>query len=134
MARILISNSPGNVLKFSEGLFLTAPPERCFWNLPFERVKTTKVSQPCFSIKLSKTCMNSTSIRRELWNENKRFLANEYMLNISDKNARKRSEICSKLTLKTPVWPQWHFSGVFFFNLEHISHLLLGFLLFTLNR
>ena len=44
-------------------------------------------------------------------------------------------EICSKLTIKTPEqWQwQWHRSGVFIVNFEHISHLELAFLLLNLN-
>ena len=42
-----------------------------------------------------------------------------------------RCEICSKLTIKTPE--QWRRSGVFIVKFEHISHLLLVFLLLTLN-
>ena len=41
-------------------------------------------------------------------------------------NSRKRCEICSKLTIKTPEQrqrSQWRCSGVFVVNLELISHL-----------
>ena len=43
-------------------------------------------------------------------------------------------EICSKLTIKTPEQRQWRRSGVFIVNFEHISHLVLVFLLLTLSR
>ena len=46
----------------------------------------------------------------------------------------KRCEICSKLTIKTPEWGQWHRSGVFIVNFEHISDLFLVFLLLTLKK
>ena len=42
---------------------------------------------------------------------------------------------CSKLTIETPERPQaWDRSGVFIVNFEHISHLVLLFLLLTLSR
>ena len=37
------------------------------------------------------------------------------------------------LTIETPERHQWRHSGVFIVNFEHISHLLLVFLLLTLN-
>ena len=43
-------------------------------------------------------------------------------------------EIYSKLTIKTLERRQWRRSGVFIVNFEHISHLVLVFLLLTLSR
>ena len=43
-----------------------------------------------------------------------------YLLKVNDKNTRKRSEICSKLTIKTPERRQWRRSGIFIVNFEHI--------------
>ena len=57
-----------------------------------------------------------------------------YLLKVNSINTRKRYEICSKLTIKTPGWGQWRCSGVFFVNFELISHLFLVFLLLTLNK
>ena len=56
-----------------------------------------------------------------------------YLLKINDRNTRTKSEICSNLTFKTPERRQWCRSGVFIVNFEHISHLVLVFLLLTLN-
>ena len=56
-----------------------------------------------------------------------------YLLRVNNRNTRTRCEICSKLTTKTREWRQWHRSGVFIVNFEHIPHLLLVFLLLTLN-
>ena len=39
----------------------------------------------------------------------------------------------SKLTVKTPERRQWCLSGVFIVNFEHISQLILVFLLLLLN-
>ena len=41
--------------------------------------------------------------------------------------------MCLKLTIKTSKQCQWPHSGVFIVNFEHISHLILVFLLLTLN-
>ena len=42
-------------------------------------------------------------------------------------------EICSKLKIKTPEQRQRRRSDVFIVNFEHILHLVLVFLLLTLN-
>ena len=54
-----------------------------------------------------------------------------YLLKVNNRDTRTRCEICSKLTIKTPERRQWRRSGVFNFNLERISHLILVFLLLT---
>ena len=59
--------------------------------------------------------------------------ANIYLLKVNNKSTRKRSEICSKLTLKTPEGSHWRRSGVFI-NFNHISFLFLVLLLLTLNK
>ena len=55
-----------------------------------------------------------------------------YLLKVNNRNTRTRCEICSKLT-KTPERRQWRRSGIFIVNFEHISDLVLVFLLLTLN-
>ena len=57
-----------------------------------------------------------------------------YLFKVNNKNMTTRSEICSKLTIKIPEQRQWHRSGVFIVNFEHISDLVLVFLLLTLDR
>ena len=42
-------------------------------------------------------------------------------------------EICSKLTIKIPEQRQWRRFGIIIVNCEHILHLVLVFLLLTLN-
>ena len=44
-----------------------------------------------------------------------------------------RYEICSKLTIKTPERRQWRYSVVFIVIFQHISRLIVVFLLLTLN-
>ena len=56
-----------------------------------------------------------------------------YLLKVNNRNTRTRSDICSKLTIKTPGRRHWHRSGVFVVNFEVILHLVLVFLLLTLN-
>ena len=41
--------------------------------------------------------------------------------------------MCLKLTVKIPERRHWPRSGIFIVNFEHISHLVLVFLLLTLN-
>ena len=55
-----------------------------------------------------------------------------YLLTVNYRNTRTRREICWKLTLKIPE-RHWRCFGIFIFNFEHISHLILVFLLLTLN-
>ena len=61
------------------------------------------------------------------------YPAHIYLFKVNNTN-RKRCEICSKLTIKTPERRQWRHSGVFIVNFEHISPLFLVFLLLTLNK
>ena len=56
-----------------------------------------------------------------------------YLPKVNNRNTIRRCEICSKLTIKTPERRQWRRSGVCIVNFEHISHLLIVFLLLTLN-
>ena len=56
------------------------------------------------------------------------------MFKVKNTNTRTRYEICSKLTIKTPEGCQWRPSGVFIVNFEHISHLILVFLLLNFCR
>ena len=56
--------------------------------------------------------------------------AGNYMFKVNNRNTRAKCEICPKLTIKT----QERRSSVFFVNFEHISHLVLVFLLLTLSK
>ena len=55
--------------------------------------------------------------------------ASNRMFKVSNRNSITRCEICSKLTIKTPERRLCRRSGVFFVNFEHISQLVLVFLL-----
>ena len=57
-----------------------------------------------------------------------------YLLKVNNRNTRTRCGICSKLTINTPERRHWRRSGVFIVNFEHIPHLVLVFLLLTLNK
>ena len=63
----------------------------------------------------------------------RRFPAGIYQLRVNNRNTRTRCEICSNLSIKTPERHQWRRSGIFIVNFQHISHLVLVFLLLTLN-
>ena len=54
------------------------------------------------------------------------------MLKVNNRNTRAQCKIYSKLTIKTPERRHCR-SGIFVVNFEHISHLILVFLLITLN-
>ena len=55
-----------------------------------------------------------------------KYPTNIYLFKVNNGNTRKKCEICSKLTIKTPEQRR---SGVFIVNFEHISQLFLVFLL-----
>ena len=83
--------------------------------------------------------LKSCNVVTKCWNKVasvlRRFCpASNYMFKVNSRNTRTKREICSKLTIKTPERPQWRYSGAFIVNFEHISHLVLVFLLSALSR
>ena len=62
------------------------------------------------------------------------YPAGIYNRNVNNRNTKTGCEICSKLITKTPERRQWLRSDVFIINFEHISPLVLLFLLLTLRR
>ena len=56
-----------------------------------------------------------------------------YLLKVNNRNTRTMCETCSKLTIKTPERCYWRRSAVFIVNFEHLPHLVLIFLVLTLN-
>ena len=56
-----------------------------------------------------------------------------YMLKVNNRNTRTPCEVCLMLTIKIPERRQCRHSGIFIANFEHISYLVLVFLLLTLN-
>ena len=85
--------------------------------------------------------MGIMGIRINMFNKSKRFYqkfiifwpADFHLLKVNNRNTRKRYEICSKRTIKTPKRRHWRRSGVFI-NFEHILHLSVVFLLSTFNK
>ena len=59
------------------------------------------------------------------------FPAGIYLLKVNNRNTGTRCEICSKLTIKILERRQRRRPGIFIVNFEHISHLVLVFLLLT---
>ena len=57
-----------------------------------------------------------------------------YVFKVNNRDTRTSYETCSKLTIKTLKRRHWCRSVVFIVNFEHISHLVLVFLLLTLSR
>ena len=57
--------------------------------------------------------------------------ADNYIFKVNNRNTRTKCEICSKLTIKIPE--RRRRSGTFIVNFEHISHLVMVFLLLILN-
>ena len=55
-----------------------------------------------------------------------------HMFNANSRNTETRCEICSSLTIKTPE-QHGRRSGVFIFNFEHVSYIIMVFLFLTLN-
>ena len=55
------------------------------------------------------------------------------MFKVNNRNTRARCEICSKLTIKTPIRPQQRYSSGFIVNLENISVSSLSFSFVRVN-
>ena len=77
-------------------------------------------------------CVNSAEVAnfKKVWY----FEVGNYVFKVNNRNTRIRCEICLKLIIKTTERRQWCHSGVFIVNFEHISHLVLVFLLLTLSK
>ena len=78
---------------------------------------------------------------KQITNEFNNFLINVgpspvgiYLLKVNNRNTRTRCEICSKLTIKTSERRHWRRFGIFIVNFEHISHVVLVFVLLTLSE
>ena len=57
------------------------------------------------------------------------YPASIYLLKVNNGNTKTMYETCSKLTIKTTERRRWCRLGVFIVNFEHISYLVLVFLL-----
>ena len=83
-----------------------------------------------------------SSLEALLWCNNQHVIPAEIisrdktanMFKVNNRNTRKRCEMCSKLTIKTPERCHRRRSGVFIVNFEHILHHFLVFLLLILNK
>ena len=53
---------------------------------------------------------------------------------VSNGSTRETCEIGSKLTIETPGQRYWHLSGMLIVNFEHISFLVLVFVMLTMNK
>ena len=62
------------------------------------------------------------------------YPAGIYLFKVDNRNTRTMYEVCSKLTIKTPERRHWCLSGIFIVNFEQISHIVLKYLLLTLNK
>ena len=125
-------------------IIVTCCLERSNWHCSM-----IEVTCPCCRVRiisLEFTIIPKNSISWQGWsidflifinfsNRNINVPASIYLLKVNNRNTGTRCEICSKLTIKTPERRQWHRPGVgvFIVNFEHISHLVLDFLLLTLN-
>ena len=80
--------------------------------------------------------ISSANNQVETWGTNLKFRCNPFPAKIflvqsPQWNTRRKCEICSKLTIKTPEQRHWRCSGVLNVNFEHVSHLFLMFLLYN---
>ena len=72
------------------------------------------------------------------YNKNARTTPNNptsiYLFNVNNRSTRTMCKICSELTINTPEGHQWGRTGAFNVNFEKVSHVVLVFLLSTLNK
>ena len=87
---------------------------------PLTAVSLIKIQKLVPDLEPLKACSLSTS-----------YPAGYYMPNVNNRNTTAMCEISPKLTIKTT---ERRHSGVFISNFEHISNLVLVFLLSTLSR
>ena len=92
----------------------------------FSRTNSAIYSESFLSTSLFCCCFNlaESAIRLS-------FPVGIYLVKVNNRNTRIRCEICSMSTIKTPE--RYRRSGVFIVKFEHISHLVLVFLLLTQN-
>ena len=62
-----------------------------------------------------------------------KFPVDIYLFKVNNRNTRARCEIYSTSTIKTSERRHWRCFFVFIVNFEHISHLVVVFLLLTLK-
>ena len=102
-------------------------------------IKKAKLSGYCFYVSTSiqedfQICISVPLRNIQTLRINNSIPAGIYLLKVNSRNTRTTCEICSELTIKTPERRDRRRSGGFIVNFEHISHLVLLFLLLTLNR
>ena len=93
------------------------------WNIAFQPIS----SYSSLSISLENSENQKFSVIFKV------YPSRQLDVKISYRKIRTRCEICLKLTIMTTERRHWCRSGVFIVNFEHISHLVLVFLLLTLN-
>ena len=59
------------------------------------------------------------------------YPANKCMLKVNNANTRRRGEMCSKLTIKTPELHLWRHPVVFIVGFEYVSHILVFLWMWT---
>ena len=62
------------------------------------------------------------------------FPSGIYLFKVGNRHTRTMCEICSKLTVKTPELRHWPRAVVLIVHFEQIEHIVLVFLLLTLNK
>ena len=89
----------------------------------------------CFVSVFFPVLISKISTSYNLETMEKRFIpAGIYLFTVNNRNFKTMCEICSKLTIKTPERRHWRCSGTFIINFNHISHIVLVFLLLTVNK
>ena len=108
-----------NFKKFLRTPFLKSTFGHCFWVhwfLRYTNIYLQATETICF--------------HKNYWNKKSKNIS---MFKVNTRNTREMCKICSKLIIKTPDWSQWHRSGNFIINFEHISLLFLVYLMFSSN-
>ena len=96
-------------------------------------LKTTDHAVTLWSRDFEKIVLNSSFNKDNVFQNWTVGFVRHTMFEVNNRITRTRCEMCSKLTTKTPERRQWRRFGVFIVNFEHISHLVLVFLLLTLS-
>ena len=123
--------------KFNLKFFSPPPHERVVWHYQDDNNDLIQrfISQFNWERSFSNKGVNKQILifNETILNIMTNFPNGTYLLKVNNKSTRTRCEICSKLTIKIPERRHWRRSATFIVNFEHISHLVLVFLLLTLN-
>ena len=124
-----------NDIESSSKLLKQTPVENLLYACSFIKKSPQLSYFPVIFVKFFRTPVAPKVFSQQLF-----FLLNSFnsahifLLQVSNRNTRKKCEICSELTVNTAERRYWRCFGAFIVKFGHISHVFPVFLLLNLNR